>query len=54
MSLKVYNTATRSLEDFVPLRDGAVGVYACGPTIYNEAHIGHFRTFVLFDLVHRH
>ena len=54
MSLKVYNTATRSLEDFVPLRDGAVGVYACGPTIYNHAHIGNFRTFLFFDLVHRH
>ena len=54
MSLKVYNTATRSLEEFVPLRDGAVGVYACGPTIYNHAHIGNFRTFLFFDLVHRH
>lgn len=54
MSLKVYNTATRSLEDFVPLNEGAVGVYACGPTIYNHAHIGNFRTFLFFDLVHRH
>ena len=54
MSLKVYNTATRSLEEFVPLQEGEVGVYACGPTIYNHAHIGNFRTFLFFDLVHRH
>ncbi|MCH1569861.1 MAG: cysteine--tRNA ligase [Longimicrobiales bacterium] len=54
MSLRVYNTATRSLEEFVPLRKGEVGVYACGPTIYNHAHIGNFRAFLFFDLVHRH
>ena len=54
MSLKVYNTATRSLEEFVPLREGEVGVYACGPTIYDHAHIGNFRAFLFFDLVHRH
>jgi len=54
MSLKVYNTATRSLDPFVPLNEGKVSVYACGPTIYNHAHIGNFRTFLFFDLVHRH
>ena len=54
MSLKVYNTATRSLDPFVPLREGQAKVYACGPTIYNHAHIGNFRTFLFFDLVHRH
>lgn len=54
MTLKVYNTATRSLEEFVPLREGQAGVYACGPTIYNHAHIGNFRTFLFFDLVHRY
>ncbi len=53
MPLKVHNTATRSLEEFVPLRDGEVRVYACGPTIYDHAHIGNFRTFLFFDLVHR-
>jgi cysteinyl-tRNA synthetase len=54
MSLKVYNTATRSLEPFEPLQEGRVTVYACGPTIYNHAHIGNFRTFLFFDLVHRY
>lgn len=54
MSLKVRNTATRSIEPFVPLEDERVRVYACGPTIYSHAHIGNFRAFVFFDLVHRH
>ena len=54
MTLKVYNTATRSLDEFVPQEEGRAKVYACGPTIYNHAHIGNFRTFLFFDLVHRY
>ncbi|MDX1646410.1 MAG: cysteine--tRNA ligase [Longimicrobiales bacterium] len=54
MALKVRNTATRSLETFVPLEEGRARVYACGPTIYSHAHIGNFRAFVFFDLVHRY
>ena len=54
MPLKVYNTATRSLDTFVPLEKGRAKVYACGPTIYDNAHIGNFRTFLFFDLVHRY
>jgi len=54
MSLKVYNTATRSLDAFVPLEEGKARVYGCGPTIYDHAHIGNFRSFLFFDLVHRH
>jgi cysteinyl-tRNA synthetase len=54
MPLKVYNTATRSLDPFVPLHEGKANVYACGPTIYDHAHIGNFRTFLFFDLVHRY
>ena len=54
MPLKVYNTATRSLDPFVPLEEGHATVYACGPTIYDHAHIGNFRTFLFFDLVHRY
>lgn len=54
MSLKVNNTATRSLDTFVSLEEGRVAVYACGPTIYDNAHIGNFRTFLFFDLVHRY
>ena len=54
MSLKVYNTAARSVDEFEPLEQGRVRVYACGPTIYDHAHIGNFRSFLFFDLVHRY
>jgi cysteinyl-tRNA synthetase len=54
MPLKVYNTATRSLDPFEPLEEGKARVYACGPTIYDHAHIGNFRAFLFFDLVHRY
>ena len=56
MGLRVFNTLTRSVQDFVP-RDPAgrkVGMYCCGPTVYDVAHIGNFRTFVFADLVRRH
>ena len=54
MALTVYNTGARALEPFRPLHEGRVLVYACGPTIYDHAHIGNFRTFLFFDLVHRY
>jgi cysteinyl-tRNA synthetase len=53
MTLHLYNTLTRRVEPFVPLIPGRAGVYACGPTIYDFAHIGNFRAFVVYDLVHR-
>ena len=53
MSLRFYNTLSRSLEEFVPLLPGKVLVYGCGPTIYDYPHIGNFRTFIAFDLLHR-
>ncbi len=53
MSLRLHNTLSRRLEPFEPLDPDRVGVYACGPTIYGHAHIGNFRTFVFYDLVHR-
>ncbi len=53
MGLHLFNTLSRSLESFRPLEEGRVGVYACGPTIYGPAHIGNFRAFVFYDLVHR-
>ncbi len=54
MTLTLYNTAARTLQPFEPLEEGKVRVYACGPTIYDHAHIGNFRTFLFFDLVHRY
>ncbi len=54
MPLKVFDTKSRKLSDFTPLEAGKVRAYACGPTIYDHAHIGNFRTFLFFDLVHRY
>src|SRR5690606_21441585 len=45
---------TRSVEEFAPLSPGAAGMYCCGPTVHNFAHIGNFRTFVCADLVRRY
>ncbi|NEZ04680.1 cysteine--tRNA ligase [Wenzhouxiangella sp. XN201] len=53
MSIRVYNTLTRQKEDFVPLDPERVTMYACGPTVYNYAHIGNARPAVIFDLLHR-
>ena len=53
MSLKFYNTLTRQVEDFVPLRKGEAGLYTCGPTVYNYAHIGNFRAYVFEDILRR-
>ncbi|MEX2582429.1 MAG: cysteine--tRNA ligase [Gemmatimonadota bacterium] len=54
MSLHFYNTLTRRREEFVPLEEGRVGMYCCGPTIYAAPHIGNMRTFFFADLVHRY
>jgi cysteinyl-tRNA synthetase len=52
--LKLYNTLGRRLEAFEPIRKGEVRMYTCGPTVWNYAHIGNFRTFVFEDLLRRH
>src|SRR4051812_5709544 len=56
MALKLFNTLSRSIEEFVPLNPAGkqVGMYCCGPTVYDLAHIGNFRTFVFSDLVRRY
>jgi cysteinyl-tRNA synthetase len=54
MSLRVHNTLTGKLEDFVPLRPGKVGMYVCGVTVYDRSHIGHARALVVFDVVYRY
>jgi len=54
MPIRFYNTLTRAKEDFTPLVPGKVGMYACGPTVYNYAHIGNLRTFMFEDLLRRH
>lgn len=51
--LKIYNTLTRKKEEFVPIVDGHVGMYVCGPTVYGMPHLGHAKSYVNFDVVHR-
>jgi cysteinyl-tRNA synthetase len=53
MSLRFYNTLTQRLEEFKPLHDHVVRMYTCGPTVYNYAHIGNFRSFVFPDILRR-
>jgi len=53
MSLTLYNTLGRRLQAFTPLTPGRVSLYTCGPTVYNYAHIGNFRTFLFEDLLRR-
>ena len=47
--MKIYNTLTRQKEEFVPIKEGEVSIYVCGPTVYNFFHIGNARPFVVFD-----
>ena len=52
--LLIYNTLTRQKQAFTPLHPPHVGLYVCGPTVYNDVHLGNCRTFVSFDLVYRY
>ncbi len=52
--MQIYNSQTRKKEPFVPLHEGKVGIYACGPTVYNYFHIGNARPFILFDVLRRY
>jgi len=54
MTLRLYNTLTRRLEEFEPIAPPRVTMYVCGPTVYNFAHVGNFRTFVFGDLLRRY
>jgi cysteinyl-tRNA synthetase len=52
--MRLFNTLTRRVEDFVPFEANKVGMYCCGPTVYDFGHIGNFRTFVSCDLIRRY
>lgn len=54
MSLQIYNTLSRTKEIFRPIHEGRVGMYVCGPTVYGDAHLGHARPAVTFDLLFRY
>ena len=51
--MKIYNTKTRTKEEFTPIEPGKVRMYVCGPTVYNDIHIGNARTFISFDVIRR-
>ena len=51
--LRLYNTATRKVEDFKPITENKVGMYVCGLTVYNDMHLGHARTYIAFDVIRR-
>ena len=53
MALRLYNTLSGKIEEFHPLQNNEVRMYACGPTVYDYGHIGNFRTFVAVDILRR-
>jgi cysteinyl-tRNA synthetase len=52
--LQIYSTLTRQTQPFVPLEEGKVSMYVCGPTVYADAHIGHAMSAIVFDMVRRY
>lgn len=52
--IRLYNTQTRTKEDFQSINRGEVHMYVCGPTVYNYIHIGNARTFISFDVIRRY
>ncbi len=54
MALRIYNTLTRKVEEFVAQEPGKVNMYVCGPTVYADAHIGHAMAAIIFDMVRRY
>ena len=51
--MKLYNTLSKQIEEFVPNEAGKVKMYTCGPTVYHYAHIGNLRTYIFMDLIRR-
>src|SRR5262245_28879746 len=54
MPLKIFNVLGREKQDFVPLEQGKVNMYVCGPTVYDSSHIGHGKTYIAFDVIVRY
>ena len=51
--IRLFNTLSRTKEDFIPIIPGKVGMYCCGPTVYNYAHIGNLRSYFFEDILKR-
>ncbi|MDI6916674.1 MAG: cysteine--tRNA ligase [Thermoplasmatales archaeon] len=54
MTLKLYNTLTKQKEEFVPIHGNRVNMFVCGPTVYDYSHLGHARTYIVFDVIARY
>ena len=54
MTLRVFNVLKREKQDFVPITPGKVRMYVCGPTVYDNSHLGHAKTYVSFDVIVRY
>lgn len=52
--MRIYNSMTKTKEDFIPLHSGVVNIYSCGPTVYNYFHLGNARPFIIFDVLRRY
>jgi len=52
--MRIYNSKSRTKEEFIPVHEGKAGIYACGPTVYNYFHIGNARPFIIFDVLRRY
>src|SRR5437764_15016041 len=52
-TMKIYNTLTKRIEEIVPIEDGKIKMYSCGPTVYRFIHIGNLRTFTMADWIRR-
>ena len=53
MKITFYNSLSNKLEEFIPIEEGKVSMYVCGPTVYNYPHIGNMRPVVVFDTLRR-
>ena len=53
MFLRLYNTLTRKVEEFIPYKENIVKMYTCGPTVYHYAHIGNLRTYIMEDVLEK-
>ena len=52
--MRVYNSQTRKKEELIPIKEGEISIYSCGPTVYNYFHLGNARPFILFDCLRRY
>ena len=52
--MKIFNTLTRQKDEFKPISEGKVGIYVCGPTVYDYIHIGNARPMIVFDTLRRY